>query len=159
MSIKDSSLFVGEESSSLVLSAWHANLIYISGKKCVLFVNDKTLFNFIAPDARRAEIQKLHQLFIKFLFPVLTEEGFSEEECNEIASEYSEAQYAKSTSKPVLGSMNDIAFHYEHLIQTEGGIHSPMVPQVISKLNRMRMSAINYKYPIDELRSFVQTKT
>lgn len=38
------------------LGYWHANIIYIDGKKYIQFVNDKTLFNFIIPDLPRNQI-------------------------------------------------------------------------------------------------------
>ena len=158
MGIKDFALFEGSAEGA-VLGPWHANLIHINRKKCVLFANDKTLFNFIAPDVSRAEIRELHQLFLSFLYPVLAEEGFSESEREQIASEYEEVRYAKSNSKSVLGSMNDLTFHYERRILMAGGTHSPEVPSIISELNRMPMGALKYAYPVEELRSVVQRKT
>jgi hypothetical protein len=44
------------------LGSWYANLIYIGGRKCVVFTNGKTLFNFIATDVSRAEIRELDSL-------------------------------------------------------------------------------------------------
>ncbi len=55
------------------LGSWHANLIHIDRKKCVLFVNDKTLFNFIVPDVSRSQIKGLSGLFRDYLECVLTE--------------------------------------------------------------------------------------
>ena len=49
MGLKQSDL-CEEEPRFSYLGPWHANLIYIDRRKCVLFVNDNTLFNFIAPD-------------------------------------------------------------------------------------------------------------
>ena len=54
MGLKESDLFESEPTQE-VLGSWHANLIYVNGKKCVLFVNDKTLFNFIRINLSRAE--------------------------------------------------------------------------------------------------------
>ena len=62
MGLKQSDLYV-EEPRFLCLGPWHANLIHIDQRKCVLFVNNKTLFNFIAPDVSRAQIRELEKLF------------------------------------------------------------------------------------------------
>jgi hypothetical protein len=48
--------------------------------------------------------------------------------------------------------MNDLAFHYKHHIQSEGGAHSYAVPSIIGKLNRMPMGALEYVYPIEALK-------
>ena len=158
MGVKDSALCRGD-AEELALGPWHANLIRVERRKCVLFVNDKTLFNFIAPNVSRSEIRGLHQLFLSFLYPVLSEEGFTKIEREKIASEYKDVRYAKTTNKSVLGSMNDLAFHYEHRIMVAGGIFSHEVPAIISALNRMPMGPLDYAYAVEELRNVVQGKT
>ena len=62
MGLKKSDLSEDEPKKSY-LGSWHANLIYIDRKKCLLFVNDKTLFNFIVPDISRAQIKELSNIF------------------------------------------------------------------------------------------------
>ena len=135
------------------LGSWHANLLHIDGKKCVLFTNDKTLFSFIAPGVTRAQIKNLSELFIDLFQCVLADEGFSKIIVGKILSEYSEVTYSKTNSKSVLGSMNDLAFHYKFLILDSGGIDSPAIPGIIKQLNHMPMSAIEFTYAIDALRS------
>jgi len=135
------------------LGSWHANLLYIDRRKCVLFANDKTLFNFIATDVSRAQIRELGELFKGMLSCVLSDEGFNEAAKDKILSEYEELGFAKSNSKSVLGSMNDLAFHYKNLIQDAGGVHSYAVPGIIRQLNRMPMGAIGYGFPIKGLRA------
>jgi hypothetical protein len=158
MGIKDTSLFRGEVPPS-TLGAWHANLIYINHQKCVLFVNDATLFNFIAPDVSRSAIRDLQNLFLCFLSPVLAQEGFSEDQRRAFTSEYKEIVYGVTNSRSVLGSMNDLAFHYEYWITSNGGLHDVAVPEIISRLNHMPMGALKYGYPIEALRQLVQSDT
>lgn len=140
-----------EEHHLSKLGHWHANLIHVDRRKCVLFVNDKTLLNFIAPDVSRTQIKKLGVLFRDYLECVLAEEGIVEPERQTILSEYADMGYANTSSKRVLGSLNDLAFHYEYHILEEGGVHSDRVPSIISRLNRMPMKAIDYSYPIEAL--------
>ena len=139
------------------LGSWHANLIHIDRRKCILFVDDKTLFNFIAPDVGRAQIRELSTLFRGYLQCVLAEEGIDESVKRKIMTEYEDVGYTKTNSKHVLGSMNDLAFHYRCHILAEGGVHSCMVPSIISQLNRMPMGAIKYAYPIEALRAMYET--
>ena len=74
-------------------------------------------------------------------------------------SEYASIKYANTNSKSVLGSMNDLAFHYKHHIQSEGGVHSHAVPSIIKKLNRMPMGALEYVFPIKALKAVYETST
>jgi hypothetical protein len=149
----------GVEPKFSYLGSWHANLIYVDRRKCVLFVNDKTLFNFMAPDVSRAEIRNLSVLFKSYLPCVLSDAGFNASATEKIMSEYDEISYAKTKSRSVLGSMNDLAFHYKYHIQNAGGVHSYEVPSIIRKLNKMPMGAIAYAYPLDALRTMYEPAT
>ena len=142
-----------EKPGELYLGSWHANLIYIDGKKCVLFVNDKTLFNFIVPNLSRAQIRELSNIFKVTLECVLAAEEVPVVAITKILLEYESIQYANTHSKSVLGSMNDLAFHYKYRIQSEGGVHSSAVPSIIKALNNMPMGALKYVFPIEALKA------
>lgn len=152
MGLKSSDLHEAEGSTS-GLESWHANLLYIDRRKCVLFVNDKTLFNFLVPDVSRAEIRKLDELFRSAFASVMEREKLTGDVKGTIASEYKDVRFAKTDNRSVLGSMNDLAFHYEIHIGDEGGLHRCDLPRIIRRLNRMPMSAIGFEFPINRLRA------
>ena len=135
-----------------VLGSWHANLIYIDRRKCILFTNDKTLFNFLVPDVGRDQIKDLANIFRDYLSCMLNEEEIPDAVQEKIMHEYNDIEYSKTDSKRVLGSMNDLAYHYKARILDAGGIHSYKIPQIIKDLNRMPMGTIQYNYPIDLLK-------
>lgn len=141
------------------MGQWHANLIYIDRRKCLVFVNDRTRFNFIEPDVSRAYIRDMADWFQGSLSCVLHEENLPKEVINRILSEYDEIRFAKTDSKSVLGSLNDLALNYEYMILNNGGVYSPMVPEIIRKLNHMPMSPIGWNYAINELKSLYGVAT
>lgn len=136
-----------------VLGSWHANLIYIKRRKCVLFVNDATRFNFIAVDIPRAQIRKIDECFRLHLSAVLADYGLPDRVREAVRAEASAIGYAGDTDKSVLGTLNDLAFHYKHLIGVHGGVHSVAVPGIIRQLNEMPMGPINWAYPIEALKT------
>lgn len=141
------------------LGSWHANLIHIDRRKTVLFVNDKTLFNFIVPDVSRSHLRDLGTLFSFWLSCVLSDEGVDDRTKREMLGEYKDVLFAPSNNRHVLGSMNDLAANYKYFVLESGGIHSPEVPGIIRKLNRMPMGAIEYHFPIEMLRNLYGTAT
>jgi len=155
MGLKPSDL-CAEEPRFSFLGPWHANLFHIDRRKCLLFANDRTLFNFIVPDVMRATIRELDILFTNYLSCILADEGFGVADRTRILSEYDEVCFANTNSKSVLGSMNDLAFHYKYSILESGGVHSPAVPGIIRQLNRMPMSAIKEVFPIEALKARIQ---
>ena len=146
-----------EEPRFSYLGPWHANLVHIDRRKCVLFVNDKTLFNFIVPEMSRAQIRELEKHFKGNLGCVLADVGIAEADRVRILSECCEVGFANTNNKSVLGSTNDLAFHYKYSILEAGGVHSPAVPGIIRRLNRMPMGALKHVFPIEALKAIFQT--
>ena len=142
-----------EAPDSSPLGAWHANLLYIDRRKCVLFTNDRTLFNFIVPGVKRAEIRKLDALFLSWLPSVLNGERLPGGLVEQIMAESAHVVYGSACDRSVLGSMNDLAFHYKFLVHDAGGVHSAEVPGIIRKLNHMPMRALQYILPVEELKA------
>jgi len=158
MGLKKAQLSVVEPRFSY-LGSWHVNLIYINRRKCVLFVNNRTLFNFLIPDLPRAEIRRLGDLFRLYLKLVIASEGLSSAAQTRIREEYVEVGYAKSNDKSVLGSMNDLAFHYKHSLIRAGGAHSSALPSIISRLNHMPMGALDYRFSVEALNELYESAT
>jgi len=144
---------VEEDAETGRLGSWHANLLLIDRRKCVLFVNDKTLFNFIIPGVKKAELVKLDDHFKSYLQCILADEGFNKTICDQIQQEYDTIGFASTNNKSVMGSMNDLAFNYTVAIQQDGGVNRCILPQIIYQLNRMPMKAIGYGDAIDALKS------
>jgi hypothetical protein len=119
----------------------------------VLFTNDKTLFNFLVPDVVRGQLSDLDELFRGWFECILSDEGFDSELKVKVLSEYQETGYASSNSKTVLGSMNDLAFHYNYLLLEGGGVHSCDLPEIIRNLNRMPLGVLGYEYSIVALKT------
>ncbi len=108
------------------------------------------------PDVSRATIRDLGKLFTSYLGCIRTDDGFAEADRERILSEYDEIGFANTNSESALGSMNDLAFHYRYSIQQAGGLDSPAVAEIIRRLNRMPMRAIEEVLPIEALQARVQ---
>jgi hypothetical protein len=65
--------------------------------------------------------------------------------------EYQEIGFAKTMSKSVLGSMNELTFQYEVLIEQKEGLDNIRILELNKHINRTIMGALKYKYPIEVL--------
>jgi hypothetical protein len=155
MGLKDADLAPVDLFSETLLS-WHAHLIYINRKKCVLFVNDKTRLNFIVPDVSKANIKELGNLFIGMLHPVLAQEEFTEQQRNFIAGNGKPIVFAKTSSKALLGNIKHLTYHYTGSILDAGSLHSHEIPSIISRLNHFPIGSIQWLYPVEAMREEVE---
>ncbi|HZV47000.1 MAG TPA: hypothetical protein VFG06_06615 [Thermodesulfovibrionales bacterium] len=134
------------------LGNWYANFIRIDRRKCVLFTNEKTLYSFLIPKVKKENLQNIVDEFLFNLNMNLQAEGFSIDIITKVMLEYQTIGFAKTASKHVLGSMNELTFQYEYLIlHREGGIENARMIGVNKHINRTIMRGIKYLHPIEAL--------
>jgi len=131
---------------------WHANLLWVDRKKCVLFTNNQTLYSFFLPSMKKPILENFGEVFRLGLFKSLMTEGFAEPQVEYVLREYQHIVIAKTNSRSILGSMNDLAFQIKSMIYATGGLANADLSEINRQLNRIPMSAIKYKVSIDELK-------
>jgi hypothetical protein len=133
------------------LGPWHANLIRIERRKCILLTNDRTLYSFLIPAVKKNDLGNFGELFALHLKMNLEKEGFSPEDTSKALAEYGEIAVAPTSSRSVLGSMNDLADQADFLVSRAGGLEKGDMFTVNMMLNRIPLGAIKYRYAIDKL--------
>lgn len=131
---------------------WHANILRLDRKKHVLFTNDQTLYSILVPWNKSPRLTDFIQRFRLGLLKSLMSEGLAEVQIEYLLSEYMQVTITKTNSRSVLGSMNDLAFQIKSMIFMSGGVTNVNLSEVNWQLNRIPMSAIKYKFSIDELK-------
>ncbi len=131
------------------LGPWHANLIRIERRKCVLFTNDRTLYSFLVTGFKKKD--DFHDLFLLNLNSDLAVEGLRQGEILKALEEYSEIVIAPTTNRSVLGSMNDLAGQAEFLAHRAGGLGKADMLRVNMMLNRVPMGTLKYDHAIERL--------
>ena len=142
------------ENPSGALGPWHANLLRVERRKCVLFTNDATLYSLFVPGLRKPHFEQLPDVFGQSLFRALRQEGFSQQQIEAVLDEIEELRFGKTNNRSVLGSMNDLAYQLEWIIDSLGGLGVCSLDEVHHKVNCIPMSAIKpHVFSIDALRS------
>lgn len=142
----------GDEPKFGYIGDWHANLLRVERRKCVLFTNSDTLYSIFVFGLKRADFDHLDAIFRQSLFRRLRIEGFSQIQTEKALEEYRTIHFAKTNNRSVLGSRNDLAFHMEAHIKSSGGIDNLGRDAINDALNRIPMGAINYQYGIEALK-------
>jgi len=135
-----------------ILGSWHANLLRIERRKCVLITNDSTLYTLFIPSLRKPDFQHFNLVFGQHLFKNLLHEGFSQKQIETVLDEHEEIHYAKTNNRSVLGSMNDQKVQLEWRIYLNGGLEETSTYDLNRELNRNILSAIGRNYPIEMLK-------
>lgn len=144
----------GKPGSCSVLDEWYVNLFYLNRRKCLMFANAGTLFSFVVTGVSRKDIQNLPELFRKELSKALFYEEFTAGQIQEIMKRSDEIIIAKTCSRSVLASMNQMISEYEYTVYRHQYSEDQELIAVNRKLNRMLRGAIgeskhDYGVPIE----------
>jgi hypothetical protein len=137
------------------LGDWYAHLLWIERKKCILFTNELTLFNFIALDVKKAGLADMNTFFRENLRRGLEAIGIVGASASKLLLTLNDITISKTTNRSVLGSMNDYAFQYRVYVETQGGLHRCDILDMISSINETPMSAIGYDSGTQRLRRWL----
>ena len=134
---------------------WHANLLRIDRRKCVLFTHDKTLYTFFVPGLTKPHFQNFDEIFRQNLFKCLMSENLPQKHIEIFLDNIRKIEITKTNNRSVLGSMNDLTFQLKCQIADEGGLSGTNISKLNHDLNRIPMSAINEIYSIYELQNLL----
>jgi len=136
-------------------SSWHANLLRIDRRKCVLFTHDTTLYSFFVPGLKKSDFKNIREVFRQNLFKSLMAENLPQKHIEIFLDDIREIEISKTNNRSVLGSMNDLTFQLKYQIADEGGLLNTDIMKLNHDLNRIPMSAVEERYSIYELRKLL----
>jgi len=137
------------------LGNWYANLLRIDKRKCLLFTNEKSLYTFLIPKILKANLKSIEQEFLINLSYNLQYEGIELDVINRVMQECHEIGFAKTSNRQVLGSMHQLAFEYEVLVEQKEGLKNIRILELNKHINRTILGALKYKYPIEALKDLL----
>lgn len=132
----------GQENS--LLGDWHANLLIIERRKCVVFMNDKTFYSLFIPGLTKADFKRLPEIFLDKLLDNLDYCALSEYR-EKIISEYDgKIRFGKTNNKSVLGCLSDIKYAIHNAISRQGGLNHLNFKEVARYINAVPRHINNF---------------
>ena len=133
------------------LGCWHANHLLLDRRKCVLFTNDLTRYSFFVAGLKKPDFKILDEVFRQNLFKCLMRDGFSQEAIEKVLDEIREVVFTRTSDRSVLGTMNDMAQIIKWTVHDEGGLGNVDVVDMVSKLNRIPLGPLDYRYSFERV--------
>jgi hypothetical protein len=127
---------------------WYLNLLWLDRGKCLLLVHAATLFPVLTADVQVAHLRLLGHWVAARVCHELASEQLSPDALGLLAPD--DAVIAKTTSRRVLGIMNDMGMHIEYAANDVGGLANLDVPGVNRALRRgLHTPGRDYARPLD----------
>ena len=98
------------------LGSWHANLLTIQRRNCLLFVHDRTRFPVFIPALTKADMANIDRWFEDSLMNTLLKCQATQEQLDTAAALLQPLSFEGGTDRSILGTMNQIGQDLEHTI-------------------------------------------
>ena len=144
-----------QEEADLSAACWHANLIRIDRRKCLLFTHDTTLFSLFVPGVTRPDFKHFTDLLGQALFKTMLYFDFTQAQIEHMLDASREIGVAKTNNRSVLGSMNDMKYMIEVAVYNSGGLKTTDMDEVRQLINHTIYKAIGYACPKEKMRGLL----
>lgn len=131
---------------------WYANLLWIDRRKCLLITESKTLFTFLVAGIRRRDLMSFGELISVHLAETLFAHGVDLNLVPTLRT-VPTIEFAKTSDRRILGSMNEYAFLYKSHIAHMGGLGRVDVLALNKAMNETPMGTLRYDSAIEAVKS------
>jgi hypothetical protein len=138
---------------------WYGHVFTVERRKCVMFVNEPTLFVCPALGVRKSDYRQIIPFFLGVLTQALRTMRFSEKEVDRILAMHKDIAIGRATNRSTLGSLNnritDIRTHFAwHL-----GFEACDIGSVTKWLNKTPIKPVGYANGLERMRRVVEKGT
>jgi len=98
------------------LDSWHANLFHWERRKCVIVVNDRTLFPVFLFGVKKPQLSDLPRTFTERFCSLLHERKVPAYVVDHVRQLYSEAHLATTSDRSVTGSLNQLVYELKWVV-------------------------------------------
>jgi hypothetical protein len=127
---------------------WYANVLWIQGRKCLLLTHAGTLFSVFLPDVRAADLRPIGAAVVPAIRGALSAESLPSDTFGPLVA----MRIAKTADRRVLGSMNDLAYRCEWMVDKGRGLAGLDLDALHRDLQRIPNGARGFAFAIDLVR-------
>ena len=130
-----------ESSPTTLLGDWYANIVIAKPMHVVVCVSERTLLPVLVT---AKDIKSLPARLADAAKEMLRSIGVPKEDIDAECIEMNVSYFAKTSSRKILGSLNDFVFHFQHGV----GSHSDQnLHERALRMARMPCSVLDFSYP------------
>jgi len=134
---------------------WYGYIFSIDRRKCILFINEPTLFVCFAAGVNKAQYRNIAQFFIEVLKSALRTTSFTAKETEFILRFHVDLTIGKTINRSTMGSLNNRVTDTKCMVKYYGGIEDCKDETVTTSLNKTPMKAIGYLNGFEKMKCLV----
>ena len=134
---------------------WYGHLFTLDRRKCVLFINEPTLFVCLALDVVKAHYRQVIPFFIETLASSLRVLPFGEDERAWIVGTQQGLTVGPTLNRSTVGSLNNRIQDAKTIFDLRGGFGLCGVDELVNFLNETPMKPIGYCNGLEKMRELI----
>jgi hypothetical protein len=123
---------------------YHCNVLKFGRDNCVLITNNKTLFSFFLYGIKATDFKHFEEVISESIFKILVDIGFPQYQFEKVLDSLQTIQYAKTSDKSVLSSMNDMKQHIKGCL-----LRGDTILEINQKINKIPYKRNGYKSSVE----------
>ena len=131
------------------LGDWYANVIPTAAGELIVFANERTLLSVALPTEM---IGTLASAFAARVFNLLMLIDVTEKIASRETAELQQMEFAKTTSRSILGSLSEISYHYQLIAERNKASEPLRLSEVELQLSQTLHKPLDYVYPAEVAR-------
>jgi hypothetical protein len=140
--LKEVPMELAVEVAVLPAACWHANLLRLDRRKCLLFTHDTTLFSLFVPGLTKPDFKHFPDLFGQALFRTMRQFDFPQIQIENMLDRCRNIRVGRTNSRSVLGSMNDMKQMIDLTVFDQGSLAKTDMAELVHMLNQTSFKAI-----------------
>jgi hypothetical protein len=134
---------------------WYGHIFSIDRRKCIIFLNEPTLFVCFAAGVNKAQYRNITQFFIEVLKSTLQTTSFTAKEIECILGFHTDLTIGKTINRSTMGSLNNRITDTKLMVEYFGGLEACTEETIITALNRTPMKPIGYRFGLEKMKCLV----
>ncbi len=131
------------------LGDWYANVVPTVAGELIIFANEETLLSVALPIGM---LDRLVPLFVARVYNLLMTIGVPEAVAARECAKMREVEFAKTSSRSVLGSLNQIAYYYQVVAARDPRRGPPSLSEAERQLSEYLHGPLDYVHPAEVAR-------
>ncbi|NOH82091.1 hypothetical protein F0231_20460 [Vibrio sp. RE86] len=139
------------ESESHVLGNWYMHTFTQERRKCLFFMEEKTLMSFILVGFRKSESKYFDEAFKGGLLNLLALENAPNEVITSFENAPAAIRFTKTDSRKLVGHMNEKMSLFQDFVYADGGFERCDLAEITAKINRMPQRQLGWALSVEAL--------
>jgi hypothetical protein len=139
---------IDEKTNPLI--SWHGNIFNIGRRKCLLITHTQSLYSAFFYGVTKKDVPHLLEMIRDRVIELMRQDDFTLQELSIMQDTFENIEYTKTSSRSVLGSMNDMKNTLDWYDMSEEEI------SLAKRINKTPYKIGNYVYPKEALKALLR---